>query len=99
MKLAKLPERSRVRLIVQISPALHERLTSYADLYAQTYGACEDIPALVPFMIEAFLDEDKSFGKAPQKSNRMRATKKSGNTVQPASEISKGVDHAAISAP
>ena len=77
MKLAKLPERSRVRLIVQISPALHDRLTSYADLYAQTYGAREEIPALVPFMIEAFLDEDKSFGKSAQRPNKMTTNKKS----------------------
>ncbi len=38
MKLAKLPERSRVRLIVQVSPTLHDRLTSYTELYAKTYG-------------------------------------------------------------
>jgi hypothetical protein len=73
MKLAKLPERTRILLIVQVSPALHNRLTSYADLYEKSYGNREDIAALVPFMIEAFLDDDKSFGKPAKKSSRYAA--------------------------
>jgi hypothetical protein len=78
MKLAKLPERKRVRLIVQISPDLHDRLKSYADLYEKSYGSYEEIEALVPFMIEGFLDEDKAFQKsAPNRSIKSagRATK------------------------
>jgi hypothetical protein len=73
MKLAKLPERTRIRLIVQVSADLHDRLTAYAELYEKTYGNREDIAALVPHMIEAFLDEDKSFGKPSKKSSRNAA--------------------------
>lgn len=84
MKLAKLPERKRVRLIVQISPDLHVRLKSYADLYEKSYGSFEEIEALVPFMIEGFLDEDKSF----QKSAQNRVTKSTRRTAksQPGSD-------------
>jgi hypothetical protein len=73
MKLAKLPERARVRLILQISPLLCERLKAYAELYERSYGTREEIAALVPFMIEAFLGDDKSFGKVSQKSVRNTA--------------------------
>jgi hypothetical protein len=78
MKLAKLPERKRVRLIVQISPDLHERLKSYADLYEKSYGSFEEVEALVPFMIEGFLEEDKSF----QKSAPNRPIKSAGKAAR-----------------
>jgi hypothetical protein len=83
MKLAKLPERKRVRLIVQISPDLHERLKSYANLYEKSYGSVEEIEALVPFMIEGFLDEDKAFQKSAQNHTTKsagRATRNSANS-------------------
>jgi hypothetical protein len=84
MKLAKLPERKRIRLIVQISPDLHARLKTYADLYEKSYGSFEEIDALVPFMIEGFLDEDKSFQKLVQN----RAAKSAGRATksQPSSD-------------
>jgi hypothetical protein len=73
MKLAKIPERNRIRLIVQVSADLHDRLTAYAELYEKTYCNREEIAALVPFMIEAFLDDDKSFGKPAKTSSRNAA--------------------------
>jgi hypothetical protein len=82
MKLAKLPERNRIRLIVQVSADLHDRLTAYAELYEKTYGNREEIAALVPFMIEAFLDDDKSFGKPAKKSNRNARTSSNKNTPE-----------------
>jgi hypothetical protein len=82
MKLAKLPERKRVRLIVQISPDLHARLKSYAVLYEKSYSSFEEVEALVPFMIEGFLDEDKAF----QKSAPNRAMKSSGRAAKSRAE-------------
>jgi hypothetical protein len=61
MKLACLPDRKRVRLALQITPALHQRLIAYADLYEKTYGRHEAIETLLPFIIESFLDSDRSF--------------------------------------
>jgi hypothetical protein len=82
MKLAKLPERTRMRLIVQVSADLQDRLTAYAELYEKTYCNREEIAALVPFMIEAFLDDDKSFGKPAKKSNRNALTSSTKKTPE-----------------
>ena len=64
MKLAKLPERSPVKLTVTLRPELAVRLREYADLYAETYGAREKPADLVPFMLDAFLDGDAGFRRA-----------------------------------
>ena len=61
MKLARLPERTPVKLVVAVSPTLHDRLKSYATLYRETYKSEERIEDLVPFMLEAFLDADREF--------------------------------------
>jgi hypothetical protein len=78
MKLAKLPERKRIRLIIQVSIDQHDRLKAYATLYETSYGSCEEIEALVPFMIDTFLDEDKSF----QRSEQNRTTKSAGKVTK-----------------
>lgn len=64
LKLSKLPDRIPVKLTVSVSPELNRRLQSYAALYKQTYGEDENITELVPFMLEGFLDGDRTFAKA-----------------------------------
>ncbi len=64
LKLSKLPDRVPVKLTVSVSPELNRRLQSYAGLYKQTYGEEESISELVPFMLERFLDGDRTFAKA-----------------------------------
>lgn len=64
MRLSKLPDRTPVKLTTTLSPALASRLRSYADFYAETYGAREEVADLVPFMLEAFLDGDADFRRA-----------------------------------
>jgi hypothetical protein len=64
MRLPKLPDRTPVKLTTTLSPALAARLRSYADFYAETYGAREEVADLVPFMLEAFLDGDAEFRRA-----------------------------------
>jgi hypothetical protein len=63
MRLARLPDRTPVKLAVAVSPMLHERLKSYAALYRETYRTEERIEELVPFMLEAFLDADREFAR------------------------------------
>lgn len=63
LKLARLPERTPVKLVVTISPELHQRLGDYAALYAQTYGREEPVVELVPAMLAAFLESDRAFAK------------------------------------
>jgi hypothetical protein len=64
MRLPKLPDRTPVKLTTMLPPPLAARLRSYADFYAETYGAREEVADLVPFMLEAFLDGDADFRRA-----------------------------------
>src|SRR5882757_8397756 len=64
MRLPKLPDRTPVKLTTTLQPALATRLRAYADFYAETYGAREEVADLVPFMLEAFLDGDAHFRRA-----------------------------------
>ena len=63
LRLAKLPDRTPVKLTVIVSPDLHAALTAYAALYAETYGADEPIGELVPAMLASFLESDRAFSR------------------------------------
>jgi hypothetical protein len=64
MKLAKLPDRTPVKMTLTLAPSLAARLRDYAEYYAETYGSREEVAGLVPFMLEAFLDGDANFRRA-----------------------------------
>jgi len=63
LKLAKLPDRTPVKLTISVTPDLHQALTDYAALYAQKYGRNEPITELIPAMLRAFIDSDRAFGR------------------------------------
>ncbi len=63
IKLARLPDRNLVKLGISVPPDLHQALTDYAALYAQSYGQEETVADLVPFMLRSFLDGDRAFAK------------------------------------
>jgi hypothetical protein len=67
LKLAKLPDRTPIKLSITITPILHEMLHDYATLYAQTYGRDEPVAELIPAMLVTFLESDKSFARARSK--------------------------------
>lgn len=67
MKLAKLPDRTPVKLNVVLAPGLAQRLREYAEFYAETYGNKEEVADLIPFMLEAFLDSDADFKRGSKK--------------------------------
>jgi len=67
LKLAKLPDRTPVKLTVTVGAELHQALKDYADLYQSAYGTAEQVVDLIPFMLEAFLQSDKSFVKSARK--------------------------------
>ncbi|MFQ3459650.1 DUF2274 domain-containing protein [Bradyrhizobium sp. UFLA01-814] len=69
MKLAKLPDRTPVKMGVAFTPGLAQRLREYAAFYAETYGNKEEVAELIPFMLEAFLDGDTAFRRAKQRSS------------------------------
>lgn len=67
LKLPQLPDRNPVKLNISVMPDLHQALTEYAALYASTYGRDEPVVELIPAMLAAFLDSDRSFTR-----NRVR---------------------------
>jgi hypothetical protein len=64
LKLAKLPDRTPVKLAISVTPDLHCALSGYAALYAEAYGREEPIAELIPAMLTAFLDGDGAFRKS-----------------------------------
>lgn len=64
MKLAKLPDRTPVKMNVVLTPSLAQRLREYAAFYSETYGIKEEVSELIPFMLEAFLDGDADFRRS-----------------------------------
>ena len=64
LKLAKLPDRTPVKLAIIVTPDLHQMLQDYAALYAETYGREESVAELIPAMLAAFLESDRSFVRA-----------------------------------
>ncbi|MBR0713951.1 DUF2274 domain-containing protein [Bradyrhizobium liaoningense] len=67
MKLAKLPDRTPVKMSVVLTPSLAQRLREYSVFYAETYGNKEEVTELIPFMLEAFLDSDADFKRGGKK--------------------------------
>ena len=63
LKLAQLPDRNPVKLSIAIMPDLHQALSDYAALYARTYGRDEPVTELIPAMLAAFLESDRSFAR------------------------------------
>ena len=64
LRLAKLPDRTPVKLSMTVSPELHRMLQDYAAFYAKTYGNEEAVGELCPFMLQAFMEADRGFQKA-----------------------------------
>jgi hypothetical protein len=63
LKLPQLPDRNPVKLGIAVMPDLHQALTDYAQLYARTYGRDEPVTELIPAMLAAFLESDRSFAR------------------------------------
>ncbi|MFA6124271.1 MAG: DUF2274 domain-containing protein [Sphingomonas sp.] len=64
LKLARLPDRTPVKLTVSIAPDLQQALADYATIYQQTYGEAQTVAELVPHMLAVFLASDRGFAKA-----------------------------------
>ena len=66
LKLAKLPERTPVKLTISMQPDLSQALSEYADVYREQYGQSESVADRIPHMLRAFLDSDRGFAKTRQ---------------------------------
>lgn len=63
LKLPQLSDRNPVKLSIAVMPDLHQALIDYAALYATTYGRDEPVAELIPAMLAAFLESDRSFAR------------------------------------
>lgn len=63
LRLPRLPDRTPVKVGIQVTPQLFADLTRYAALYKETYGQEEAIADLIPPMVTAFLESDRAFAK------------------------------------
>ena len=64
LKLAKLPDRTPIKLSIIVDPDLSRGLADYAELYAAHYSQREAVADLIPAMLTAFLLSDRAFSKA-----------------------------------
>jgi hypothetical protein len=64
LRIAKLPDRTPIKLTISVMPDLHDALQNYSQLYAETYGQADPMVDLIPAMLAAFLEGDREFQKA-----------------------------------
>lgn len=58
LRLAKLPDRKPVKIVITLSAELSAKLQAYVEAYRMAYGEAEDAATLVPYIVEAFVDRD-----------------------------------------
>mgnify|MGYP001551735860 CR=1 FL=1 len=63
MRLARLPDRTPVRITFLASPSLAKSLALYAQYYEEVYRQAESVSDLVPYALEALLESDRGFAK------------------------------------
>lgn len=69
LKLARLPDRTPVKLTILVSPQLHGDLTRYAEVYREAYGREEAVADLIPAMLSSFLESDREFARTQKGSS------------------------------
>ena len=69
LKLAKLPERTPVKITIMIPPDLHRALGLYAEAYKEAYGQTETLLELIPAMLASFVESDRAFAQRRRKSS------------------------------
>jgi hypothetical protein len=61
LKLGPLPRNETVKVTVQLSGELKAKLEHYAQLHSEAFGQRVDAAALVPLMLQTFMDRDRGF--------------------------------------
>lgn len=61
LKLAKLRDRTPVKVTISVSPDLNQALAAYAEMYLETYGEPESVQELIPAILASFLEGDRAF--------------------------------------
>lgn len=61
LKLGPLPKNETVKVTVQLSGELKSKLEQYAHLHSEAFGRRVDATALIPLMLQTFMDRDRGF--------------------------------------
>jgi hypothetical protein len=61
ISLRQLPDRTPVKLTINLMPDLSACIGEYAAFYREQYGREESVAELIPAMLAAFLDNDRAF--------------------------------------
>lgn len=64
LRLAKLRDRTPVKLTISVSPELNQTLVDYAKAYEAAYGQTEPVAELIPAILASFLESDRAFARA-----------------------------------
>jgi hypothetical protein len=67
LKLARLPDRTPVKIAITVTPDLDAALRDYAAIYAESYGRLEPVLELIPAILSAFLDSDRVFARSRER--------------------------------
>lgn len=70
IRLAKLPDRTPVKISVTLTPDSNRMLQAYAELYRECYGEAEPVPTPIPAMLASFRKSDIPFAKAWEEKER-----------------------------
>lgn len=63
LKLARLAERTPVKMTIMVAPDLNRLLAAYGDAYFEAYGRREPVEALIPAILASFLESDRAFAR------------------------------------
>lgn len=61
LRLAKLPDRVSIKVMISVSPELNRALSGNAKLYAEPYGQEEPVSKPIPAILTTFLESDRAF--------------------------------------
>lgn len=64
LRLGPLPRSETVRMTITLSAALKSKLDRYASVHSSAWHEAVDAAALIPHMLEQFIDRDRGFKAA-----------------------------------
>ncbi len=64
LKLGALPKATPVKLTITLTAELKATLDRYAALHSESTGERNDVERLIPYMLEAFVANDRAFQRA-----------------------------------
>lgn len=64
LRLGPLPKTTPIKITIAIPVKLKQDLDRYAELHSARWSESVDATALIPHMLEAFIERDRGFRKA-----------------------------------